>query len=143
VYAEKNPTIKSKLNPDTLVAPSLYLNMLKLKYSYELKIPTNQERANHETILEVEKDVEIIANRWKETNNFHDSNETLSMVYKDDYTKMAARKTSLVQGIPVRNRDNIEGRDNIEDGDDETPDGNRKPSHISYHQHGNDDSSIE
>jgi hypothetical protein len=65
------------------------------------------------------------------------------MVYKDDYTKTAQRKRLLIQETPARNHDNVKDRDNIEDGDNETPDENRKPSHISYHQHGNDDSSIE
>jgi hypothetical protein len=69
-FAEKNPALKNKLNLDASVTPSLYLDLLKLKHSYKIKIPTSQEKANHERILEVEKDVDIIDNCWKDTYDF-------------------------------------------------------------------------
>jgi hypothetical protein len=52
-FAEKNPTLKNILKPEALVTPPLYLEMLQLKHTYELKIPTNQDKSNHKTTLEV------------------------------------------------------------------------------------------
>jgi hypothetical protein len=83
-YAGKNPAIKRNLTTNALIIPPLYLEILDLKHSYEIKAPINQDRVSHEKTLEIEKDVDILDNRWKEVYDFHDSNEPLSMVYKDD-----------------------------------------------------------
>jgi hypothetical protein len=70
-FAEKNPALKSILNPEALVTPPLYLDMLQLKLLYKIKIPINKEKPNHETILKVEKDIDVIDARCRSTYNFH------------------------------------------------------------------------